>query len=139
SLFQHDKSIAQTLTELGSTHTGSELRLRIMDVEHVDRLELQIPPRALKLIFQISRRHAVGASGDLRGGGNPLVDVFSDKVALGIVGNISIEREIARLCTHQNLIATQLTGGDQLLKGGSDVPFGALMTVVDGRIQRVHA
>src|ERR1700690_4130717 len=110
-----------------------------MDIKQVDGFETEVPARALNLIFQIRRRHAMHPAGQLLGIEYTGLDVLAVEVGARVWRWITVEREVAGLGADQNFIAMQLRGFNQSPERDPDISFRALMPVVDGTIQNIDA
>ena len=136
--FQQLESMPQALPKNLRGHVR-ELRLRIVQIEDIDGCQAKIPAGALDLVLEIRRRNAVHASGKVLGIEDAGLDVLLHKIFARIRGEISVEREIARLRANQDFITPNIACAHQLRKGGADVALRALMPIVDSGVDNVNA
>jgi hypothetical protein len=95
------------------------LRFRIVQVEDIDAIDAKVGHAAGYLILQETRSHAVAPSGDVLGGKNSALNIFLEKILIGIAGHFAVGRKIAGLGAEYQLIAG-VAFGFQLQQGRAD-------------------
>src|SRR5690606_18978964 len=119
-----------------------ELRLRVVQVVHVDALHAEVRAAALDLRAQEGRREAVIASDQLLRPAQARLDealAYVLRVRPRRAGRCAVERDVAALGADDDLVAH----GDPLLDGeaerAAERALAALAAVVDRGVQQVHA
>src|SRR5690606_22322909 len=132
---------AHARQELGAID-GAELRLRVVQVVHVDALHAEVRAAALDLRAQEGRREAVIASDQLLRPAQARLDealAYVLRVRTRRAGRCAVERDVAALGADDDLVAH----GDPLLDGeaerAAERALAALAAVVDRGVQQVHA
>src|SRR5438445_3238435 len=136
--FQHAECIFQAAAEDIVRDIG-ELRFWIVHMKQVDRLESQIVTGTLDLIFQKSGRHAMHSPGQLLEIENAGLDILAPEVSPRIGGHVAVKREISRLGADQDFIPLQFPDINQLPECCADIALGALVPVVNSRVQNIDA
>src|SRR6185369_2970537 len=94
NFFEECKSGAQALPKL-YLRDGGQLRLGIVNVIDIDTIEVHVVERLGQLVFEIPRRHAVRATGNVA----PRGDAGLDEVLFDVLAHVAWRRSVKRQVT----------------------------------------
>src|SRR5882762_5503442 len=135
--FQKRERLADTVQKL-FLRNFRELRLGIMEVVDVHTLNTQIFQTAADLVFKKFRRHAMAARRDIFCAENSGLNVFTEKIFVGVGGHRTVRRQVAALCAYHDFVSFKTLRG-KLPDGRGDTSFAALKPVVDGGVDYIDA
>src|SRR5439155_748317 len=129
---------ADALAELRPVHF-LELRLRIVDVVDVERLEPQVGAAPLDLVREVAGRDAVDAAHYVARADDARVEVRLREPGARIAGHGAVERDVAPLRRHDDLVPPREPAAERGGERRADRALAALVPVVHGRVDRVDA
>ncbi len=110
-----------------------------MNVVDINRIESEILKAARKLVFEVSRCHAVTAAGNLFRARKTFVYYVLGYPCPRIVRWLVFKREEPPFCCDDDLIPGGFARVKRLLKGNADRALAALEAIVDRRIDYIAA
>ena len=102
--FEEMKRFSNTAQEL-HFRNFTELSFRIMKIENINTIDSQIRQAARQLILQKTRGDAMAARGDILGVKNSALDIFVEKVLIGVGRHFGVGRKVTSFRAHNYLIA----------------------------------
>ena len=102
--FEKRKCFADTSQEFCLGNFG-KLCLRIVQVINVYALDAQIFQAAAELVFQKFRRHAMTSRRNILRAEDSRLNVFAEKIFIGVGGHRTVGRQVAALGAHHDFVA----------------------------------
>src|SRR5204863_9651019 len=123
---------ANALAELRPVHFF-ELRLRIVDVIDVERLEPQVGAAPLDLVGEVAGRDAVNAARHVARADDARVEVRLREPGARIAGHGALERDVAALRRHDDLVPPREPAAEPGGERRAHPSLATLAPVVHGR------